>query len=248
MKRIKRINPKEIRRTKRTTTQQELLKINLAEAEYTRPNDSSTGRNTKYNSDIYPKQAYYLCKNLGLTQEQLGEVFDVSMKQIQRWMDKYPIFNGSVVMGTDENTLEQVEKVYINRCLGYDYNEDEYEPEVKIIQSKPDKDGVIVKEFRLTGEMILKKRVVKHMAAHTGACEFYMVNRSKEDEKGKKRWQYLKNIEINKNTTTTETKILGLKLSVEDAKKIAMNGGGVDALVKYRQLITDADRDSSIPA
>jgi hypothetical protein len=81
------------------------------------------GRPTKY-SDTMPKRTYKLCREAGLTDEQLATAFGVSKDTIYEWKNVHPEFSDAIKKGKDDFDSGTVEKSLLHRALGYSHPED----------------------------------------------------------------------------------------------------------------------------
>lgn len=117
--------------------------------------ESKKGRPTKYKEE-YNEQAYKLCL-LGFTNSELASFFEVNESTIERWMQKYSDFCGSVTRGkviADGN----VAQAFYKRALGYNYIER---------REKDDGDSI---EITTTD---------KHIPADPGAAMNWLSNRQR---------------------------------------------------------------------
>lgn len=74
------------------------------------------GAPTKYKVE-YPEQAKKLC-NLGATDRQLCDFFNVTEKTLNNWKHTYPEFLQSIRLGKDQPD-ENVKRSLYNRAMGY---------------------------------------------------------------------------------------------------------------------------------
>lgn len=79
----------------------------------------AAGRPTKYQRS-YAKQARKLCE-LGATNEQLADFFEVAVSTVNLWAVKYKEFSDSLKAGRAPAD-EKVERSLYQRALGYDYD------------------------------------------------------------------------------------------------------------------------------
>lgn len=108
--------------------------------------------------DDMPARAYQLCL-LGLTNEQLGIAFGVTLDAIHRWMRKYPEFKEAVNRGKlDADAL--VAEACFKRATGYTIKEQ--------------------KVFCNAQGLITRVDVDKYFPPETNAITFWLKNRQKE--------------------------------------------------------------------
>ena len=79
---------------------------------------NGAGRPSLYN-DSFPERAFKLCL-LGLTDEQLGVAFGVSVNSIDNWKRTKPEFLKAIVKGKQEADAEVVHSLY-QRAVGYSH-------------------------------------------------------------------------------------------------------------------------------
>jgi len=114
------------------------------------------GRPTKYKAE-YAKQTKKLCE-LGATDMQLADFFDVDVATINRWKLKHKLFCESLKIG--KNTPNDlVERSLYQRAIGYSHDEDD----IRVVN----------------GELTITP-TVKHYPPDTTACFFWLQNREPE--------------------------------------------------------------------
>lgn len=112
-----------------------------------------TGRETKYKPD-YDRMAYKACQ-LGATDKDLAELFDVCEATINNWKIDFPSFLES--LKTSKADLDyKVERALYDRATGYSHKED--------------------KIFNNNGEPMVVT-TDKHYPPDTGACVVWLANR-----------------------------------------------------------------------
>lgn len=110
-------------------------------------------RPTKYREE-YDRMAYKACQ-LGATDNDLAELFDVCEKTINNWKESYPSFLQS--LKTSKADLDaRVERSLYERATGYSHPED--------------------KIFNNNGEPMVVS-TEKHYPPDTGACVVWLANR-----------------------------------------------------------------------
>lgn len=114
---------------------------------------SKGGRPSKF-KEKYCKQAYKLCQ-LGATDKDLAEFFNVHESTINQWKLDYPQFSESLKKSKADLDA-QVEKSLFSRAMGYKHNED--------------------KIFNHNGKPLVIP-TEKHYPPDTTACIFWLKNR-----------------------------------------------------------------------
>lgn len=119
------------------------------------------GRPSGY-KDAFVTQAEKLCE-LGATDEEIADFFEVNVATIYRWKNKHPDFCEALKAGK-EKADERVERSLYQRAIGYTHDED--------------------KIFNNNGEpMIVPTK--KHYPPDTTAAIFWLKNRRKDDWRDK---------------------------------------------------------------
>lgn len=118
----------------------------------------SGGRPTAY-KDEFAAQAAKLCE-LGATDADLAEFFEVSERTINRWQVRFPEFCRSLKVGKD-TADDRVERSLFHRANGYTYDA------VKIFMPAGAKEPAYA-PYR------------EHVPPDTTACIFWLKNRRKE--------------------------------------------------------------------
>lgn len=100
-------------------------------------------------------------KRDGLSDEQVARNMGCSRSTLNVWRDKYPVISDALKKGR-EVVIREVENALMKRARGYDYEE-------------------VTEELRFnrrtgTQELVVTKRVKKHMAPDTGAAAFVLKN------------------------------------------------------------------------
>jgi hypothetical protein len=117
------------------------------------PGKRRRGQPTKY-SKTYAKQAYGLAL-LGLTDEEMAPIFDVTKRTVENWKKSHPDFFHSIVRGRATADAEVAVKLR-ERALGYSH------PEVVVTSYKGD---------------VTLTRVTKHYPPDTAAASLWLRNR-----------------------------------------------------------------------
>lgn len=127
---------------------------------------ATQGRPTEYD-DKFPVQAAKLCE-LGATDDELADFFNVHRATIYRWKHEYPEFCDSIKSGK-VFADERVERSLYQKATGYNVTE---EVAVKL---KEDQHKEIVEVVQLE----------KHVPAETTAAIFWLKNRRSQDWRDK---------------------------------------------------------------
>lgn len=119
----------------------------------------SGGRPSSYHAE-YAKQAEKLC-NLGATDQEIADFFDVSVRTIHRWKADHDEFCHSLKAGKDKAD-DRVERSLYQRAIGYE------QEEVKIFMPAGAEDPVYAP-------------FIAKIAPDTTAAIFWLKNRRKDD-------------------------------------------------------------------
>ncbi len=111
------------------------------------------GRPPEYREE-YAIEARKLCQ-LGATDEDLADFFEVMRVTIKRWESRYPEFNAALKRGK-EAADDRVERSLYARATGYTFNSE--------------------KIFNNEGE-IIRAPVIEHVPPDVTACIFWLKNR-----------------------------------------------------------------------
>jgi hypothetical protein len=119
----------------------------------------------------------------------LARAFQVDVKTVYRWMKDYPTFKEAVTEAQDWFNTQLAETALVKRATGYDYNEDTFER-----QRVSDIGSGKGEKF----DMILTRRVKKHVAPSERAIEYFLNNRSRfmPDKNGDSRWAHTNKLEV----------------------------------------------------
>lgn len=77
------------------------------------------GRPTKYDPS-FNERARKACSRFNATDQDLAELFDVSISSIKQWKNDYPLFSAAVKEGKDECD-DRVEQSLYHRAMGYSH-------------------------------------------------------------------------------------------------------------------------------
>jgi hypothetical protein len=83
------------------------------------PGSKPLGRPPGYR-DSFADEARRHCQ-MGATDIELADFFEISVVTLYRWKHKYPEFAAAIVTGKD-SADERVERAFYNRCVGYTYD------------------------------------------------------------------------------------------------------------------------------
>lgn len=115
-----------------------------------------SGRPSKYKDDTADKVLKMAM--LGLTQEQMATVFDISESTFKEWKKKYPEFSAALKEGKTEADAVVAHSLF-KRARGY---------------AHPDTD------IRVIDNKIVKTKIIKHYPPDTGAAMAWLKNRQPE--------------------------------------------------------------------
>lgn len=127
---------------------------------------ADTGRPTEY-QEAYATQAAKLCQ-LGATDDELADFFNVHRATIYRWKHEFPEFCDAVKSGK-EIADERVERSLYQKATGYEVTEEQ------AIKLK-------VEQYREEVEVV---EVRKHIPSDTTAAIFWLKNRRKGEWRDK---------------------------------------------------------------
>lgn len=122
---------------------------------------SGAGRPTNYKAE-YAKQAQKLCE-LGATDFELADFFDVDTRTIYRWKNTHTKFCQAVIVGKEKSD-QRVERALYNRAVGYSFESE--------------------KIFHHQGQ-ITRAPFVEHVPPDPGAAFNWLKNRQPEDWRDK---------------------------------------------------------------
>lgn len=126
----------------------------------------------KLQEDMFSRMAYICCARFGARQADLAELFGVNKNTIVAWQDKSRKFKEAVQKGRDHFDSQVVERVYLKRALGYDFDEKYFKRKINPETNEE--------------ELILERVVRKSIAPDIKAIEGWLALRSK------KRWGALR--------------------------------------------------------
>lgn len=142
---------------RRKLTEQEVrAAADRAEGKATPSDDPSVhpmGRPTEY-KPAYVAQAKRLCE-LGLTEVEIADFFQVDDLTVYRWKAKYPEFCRAMKCGK-ELSDERVKRSLYHRAVGYTFSSE--------------------KIFQYSGE-IIRAKTREHLPPDTAACSLWLRNR-----------------------------------------------------------------------
>ena len=117
--------------------------------------------------------AYIACKEGGLTDIKIADLFSVSKQTIYNWRRNNPTFKEHMARGKDEFNSSVAEVNLMKRVKGYAYTE---------ITRKPVKTDVVDDKGKKTGtemKMTVVKRVRKFIPPSVKAIKYFLRNRDK---------------------------------------------------------------------
>jgi hypothetical protein len=147
--------------------------------------------NVRLYKKTYPAKAEKLCRELGLTDEQLAEVFEVSVRSIQYWKGKYPEFLAAVQRGKDDFDSDVVEKCLLKRATGYTTHERTYEMGTSPVLPPPEAMTPGKLYVVQQPQLQLTRQVEKEIAPDVAAQIFWLKNRRPD------RWREKTEVTIN---------------------------------------------------
>lgn len=107
----------------------------------------------------YAKQAEKLCQ-LGATDTELADFFEVAVSTINLWKNKHPQFLKSLKLGK-EAADTRVERSLFQLAMGYE--------------------GLETKAFKTSDDKIITKTFIKQFPPNVTACIFWLKNRMPEE-------------------------------------------------------------------
>ena len=113
-------------------------------------------RSTEYR-DEFAEMALRLCQ-LGLTDAEMGVVFNVDQRTINRWKKRFPEFCQSVKKGKLVADAKVIEALY-QKATGYQHLEE---------------------DMRVINGEVIKTQTMRHHPPDTTACIFWLKNRRGE--------------------------------------------------------------------
>jgi len=119
------------------------------------------GRPTKYKAE-YVEQVKKLCE-LGATDMQIADFFQVDLATINRWKLKHPEFCASLKLGKEIPDSLVVRSLF-QRAMGYSHEEDD----IRVIE----------------GQVVITP-TIKHYPPDSTSLIFWLKNRNKEDWRDK---------------------------------------------------------------
>lgn len=117
------------------------------------------GRPSVYDPVKTPKQAYLLCARHGATDEQLAEIFDVTVTTIHNWKNQHPEFLDALKDGKDAWDTDKVEKALVHRAIGYSHDD---------------------VDIRVVNGEIVQTPIKKHYPPDATSMIFWLKNRQKD--------------------------------------------------------------------
>jgi hypothetical protein len=114
------------------------------------------GHPTSYKPE-FDAQAHKLCQ-LGATDRELADFFDVSIDTITQWKSVHPRFSASLKVGKDEPDERVVRSLY-QRAMGYSFD---------------------TEEIFVVGGEVTRVPVRKHVPPDVTACIFWLKNRRQQ--------------------------------------------------------------------
>jgi hypothetical protein len=119
--------------------------------------EATLGRPSSYRPE-FADQARKLCE-LGATDKEIADFFDIAVGSLYRWKTTYPDFNEALKAGKAAAD-DRVERSLYNRAVGYSYKSE--------------------KVFQYQGQ-IVRAETTEHVPPETVAAIFWLKNRRRDD-------------------------------------------------------------------
>jgi hypothetical protein len=146
-----------------------------------------------YDPKRFPHIVETLCREYGMTDEQLCGIFGCTESEFRKWKRKHEDFTLAIIRGRDEFDGMKVENALLKRALGYNYTEKQ--TKTTMLKGR-DKDKNITVYVPAVETTIIEKE----MPADIKAIMFWLTNRNKE------RWQMVTTVNANINAKTEHVK------------------------------------------
>lgn len=138
---------------------------------------------------------------LGATDADLADFFEVNIRSLQRWRTRYPEFGAALKQAKNEHDAARVERAAYHRAVGYTFESE--------------------KVFQYKGE-IVRAGVTEHVPPDPGMLQFWLINRNPDA------WRHRSEI-TGANGGPIQTIDVGGLTPVERQQRLAallaMNGG-----------------------
>jgi len=115
------------------------------------------GRPTKYDKAYHPKKAFAFCREYGLKDTALADMFDISEATLNTWKHLHPEFLESLRAAKDEFDSDNAENSLYKRLCGFCFDE-------------------ITQEL-VDGNMVETRRVTKQIPPDSTSLIFWLKNR-----------------------------------------------------------------------
>lgn len=146
-----------------------------------------------YDPKRFPHIVETLCREYGMTDEQLCGIFGCEDRELRKWKRKYEDFALAIVRGRDEFDGMKVENALLKRALGYTYTE----KMTKTTMLKGKKNDTNLTVYVPAVETTI---IEKEMPGDIKAIMFWLTNRNKD------RWQMVTTVNANINAKTEHVK------------------------------------------
>lgn len=122
-------------------------------------------------TEYHVRTVFYLAL-LGMTDEQMAVVFDISLSAFCSWKNKFPSFNEAIKKGKEQADAQAVYNLY-QLCIGYEH------PSEQIFCSKEKKYGQVDGKTVLLSEKpkIIRVPITKKYPPNEKAIEFWLKHR-----------------------------------------------------------------------
>lgn len=118
------------------------------------------------------EMAYVACSSMGATDKKLMKLFGISSTRFYELQHAYPEFRAAIIKGKDEYNTQVAEKSLQKKVEGYLSTE-------------------VTREINEAGDLVVTKKVKKHVAPSDTAIMYFLNNRNPE------RWQSRNAVDLN---------------------------------------------------
>lgn len=133
---------------------EEQAKVRVLRDEPIENDKRPVGRPSKYLPELHCKQVTELCL-LGLTDEEIARVFDISVATLNNWKKDYPEFLEAMRDGKEKADARVASRLY-QRAMGYEHADT---------------------DIRVVDKSIVETPIIKIYPPDTRAAEFWLKNR-----------------------------------------------------------------------
>ena len=151
------------------------------------------GRPSLYDNTRFPHIAETLCREYGMTNDQLAPIFGVTEPVIYSWKRKYPDFAAALIRGRDDFDGQKVENALLKRALGYGYTEKQTKTVTVKAKHKYD-------DYEICIPAVETIVLEKELPPDVKAIQFWLTNRQQD------RWKMVTIVKANINAKTEHVK------------------------------------------